>query len=34
MKPFVLCACVLALQAAPLLAADASPACAAKQARI
>lgn len=34
MKNLVLCACVLALQAAPALAADASPACAAKQARI
>lgn len=34
MKPLVLCACVLALHAAPALAADASPACAAKQARI
>lgn len=34
MKPLMLCACILALHAAPALAADASPACAAKQARI
>lgn len=34
MKNLVVCACVLVLHAVPALAADASPACAAKQARI
>lgn len=34
MKTIVLCACVLALHAVPALAAEPSPACTAKQARI